>query len=120
MRTPLSFLCVVLNGCIDNTKLENNTLLNSDERLDSNSTYQDNDNERSVLFSVDTTYGQISEIDPINGATTPIVSISMDHQISSMAFNESGIAYVYDHINRKIGIFDPCFGDLNLLPIAND
>ena len=44
----------------------------------------------------------------------------MDHQVSSMAFNEYGTAYVYDHLSRKIGILELCTGELNLLPVANE
>ena len=43
-----------------------------------------------------------------------------NHQVSSMTFNEDGTAYVYDHVNRKIGFLDPCTGELNLLPTSNE
>ena len=44
----------------------------------------------------------------------------MEYQISTMDVNENGVAYVYDHSSQKIGIFDPCTGELELLPEANE
>jgi hypothetical protein len=120
VRTTILLPLAILVGCIDNTKLENNSLLDSGEILDFNSTDQPNENESNVLFSVDTTFGQISQIDPSNGYTIPIESVSMEHQVSSMTFNEDGTAYVYDHVNRKIGVLEPFSGELNLLPTSNE
>ena len=110
----------ILVGCIANTKLENNIPLDSGEIMEPSSTDQPEVNQRNLLFSVDTTFGQISQIEPSNGSTLPISSISMDHQVSSMTFNEYGTAYIYDHLSRKIGILNPCTGELNLLPVANE
>ena len=37
-----------------------------------------------------------------------------------MDINEQGVTYVYEHLSLKIGIFDPCTGDLEPLPVANE
>ena len=37
-----------------------------------------------------------------------------------MALNQDGVAYVYDHTHHKIALFDPCSGELDLLPVANE
>jgi hypothetical protein len=44
----------------------------------------------------------------------------MEYQISTMDINENGVAYVYDHNSQKIGLFDPCTGEVDLLPEANE
>lgn len=116
MTLPLSGL--IWMGCIDGTKLPNNDVVDSSVFVDMIT--EEDHAETTVLFSVDTTVGQISQINPLDGTTTSIQSVSMNHQISSMTFNTSGVAYIYDHLSRKIGVLDHCSGDITLLPETNE
>lgn len=109
-----------LLGCINNTKLENNTHLDSGDLAENQTIDEPAHTDTNTLFSIDTTFGQISQIDPTDGSTISIGSISTDYEISSMALNQDGVAYIYDHFNHKIGLFDPCSGELDLRPIANE
>lgn len=87
-------------GCMDGTKLPNNDVADSSEFVDIMT--KEDHAETTVLFSVDSTFGQISQINPLDGITVSIQPVSVNHQISSMSFNELGVAYIYDHLSRKL------------------
>jgi len=71
------------------------------------------------LMSVDSNSGVVYQIDPRDGTTVEITSVSTELQISTMDINDEGVAYVYDHATQQIGIFDPCTGELDLLSEVN-
>lgn len=107
-------------GCLEQTKLENTPVFDSGvseyvEPLDESS-----EPLPKQLLSVDTNDGKIYEIDPNNASSTAISSVSMEYQVSTMDINDDGIAYVYDHVSQRIGILDPCTGELDLLPEVNE
>lgn len=118
MKTIVLLQLFLSVGCLEPTKLAHGPISDSGTYNDVQSVEESLASRQ--LLSVDTTEGHVYQIDPRNGSTHPIASVSMEYQISTMDVNENGVAYVYDHSSQKIGIFDPCTGELELLPEANE
>jgi|GEM_PF-6137557 len=118
MKTIVLLPLFLSVGCLEPTKLGHMPLCDSGLSTELESVEASSESKQ--LLSVDTTDGQVYQIDPQNGSTHPIASVSMEYQISTMDVNENGVAYVYDHTSQKIGIFDPCTGELELLPESNE
>lgn len=134
MKNPFLSICCLFIGCIANTKLENNDEIEVPQEYEStdsdsygfDSGYDSGQDDvpvevpAPILLSVDTNFGQVSMIDPQTASTQSIASVSMEYQINTMAVDSDGTAYIYDHLSRKIGLFNPCSGDVELLQQANE
>ena len=119
MRHLLSLSMCLSVGCIEQTKLDNTPDFDSGLHEYVDPTDEADESIPKQLMSVDTNNGIVYQIDPTNGTSVEIASISTEHQISTMDINDEGVTYVYDHATQQIGIFDPCKGELNLLPALN-
>ena len=119
MRLLLPLSMCISTGCIDQTKLENTPYFDSGLYEYVDPTDEADESIPKQLMSVDTNNGIVYQIDPTNGTSVEVASISTEHQISTMDINDEGVAYVYDHATQQIGILDPCTGELNLLPVFN-